>query len=66
MLKSILKEHKGINISKYDKLTSYLKAGSKNYKPKKAKILERNQIEELKKAQDENYLQDQVGSIRCH
>ncbi|KAJ8918180.1 hypothetical protein NQ315_014046 [Exocentrus adspersus] len=50
MLKSMLKVHKGIDISKYGKLTSYLK---------KAKILlERNQIEEfLKKAPDVEYLQ---------
>ncbi|KAJ8911540.1 hypothetical protein NQ315_012793 [Exocentrus adspersus] len=45
MLKSMLKVHKGIDISK-------------KYKTKKAKILERNQIEEfLKKAPDVEYLQ---------
>ncbi|KAJ8918304.1 hypothetical protein NQ315_014174 [Exocentrus adspersus] len=58
MLKSMLKVHKGIDISKYGKLTSYLKVGSRKYKTKKAKILERNQIEEfLKKAPDVESLQ---------
>ncbi|KAJ8918237.1 hypothetical protein NQ315_014107 [Exocentrus adspersus] len=58
MLKSMLKVHKGIDISKYGKLTSYLKVGSRIYKTNKAKILERNQIEEfLKKAPDVEYLQ---------
>ncbi|KAJ8909752.1 hypothetical protein NQ315_014362 [Exocentrus adspersus] len=68
MQKSILKVHKGVDISKYGKLTSYLKVGSGKYKTKKAKILERNQIEEfLKKAPDVEYLQVKVdpGSRRC-
>ncbi|KAJ8910396.1 hypothetical protein NQ315_010457 [Exocentrus adspersus] len=65
MLKSMLKVHKGIDISKYGKLTSYLKVGkSRKYKTKKAKILERNQIEEfLKKAPDVEYLQGKVALI---
>lgn len=63
MLKAMLKVHKCIDISKYGRLTSYLKAESRGYKPKKAKILERNQIEEfLKKASDEEYLQVKVES----
>ncbi|KAJ8912509.1 hypothetical protein NQ315_015593 [Exocentrus adspersus] len=74
MLKSMLKVHKGIDISKYGKLTSYLKVGSRKYKTKKAKILERNQIEEfLKKAPDVEYLQVKValilgvaGACRCN
>ncbi|KAJ8912151.1 hypothetical protein NQ315_006115 [Exocentrus adspersus] len=74
MLKSILKVHKGIDISKYGQLTSYLKVGSRKYKTKKAKILERNQIEEfLKKAPDVEYLQVKValflgvaGACRCN
>ncbi|KAJ8910471.1 hypothetical protein NQ315_015606 [Exocentrus adspersus] len=74
MLKSMLKVHKGIDISKYGKLTSYLKVGSGKYKTKKAKILERNQIEEfLKKAPDVEYLQVKValilgvaGACRCN
>jgi len=42
-----------IDISKYSKLTLYLKAASRNHKPKKPKVLERNQIEEfLRKALD--------------
>ncbi|KAJ8916728.1 hypothetical protein NQ315_013932 [Exocentrus adspersus] len=65
MLKSMLK---------YGKLTSYLKVGSRKYKTKKAKILERNQIEEfLKKAPDVEYLQVKValilgvaGACRCN
>ncbi|KAJ8921370.1 hypothetical protein NQ315_002986 [Exocentrus adspersus] len=64
MLKSMLKVHKGIDISKYGKLTSYLKVGSRKYKTKKAKILERNQIEEfLKKAPNVEYLQVKVELI---
>ncbi|KAJ8911701.1 hypothetical protein NQ315_013163 [Exocentrus adspersus] len=63
-----------IDISKYGKLTSYLKVGSRKYKTKKAKILERNQIEEfLKKAPDVEYLQVKValilgvaGACRCN
>ncbi|KAJ8909670.1 hypothetical protein NQ315_008900, partial [Exocentrus adspersus] len=74
MLKSMLKVHKGIDISQYGKLTSYLKVGSRKYKTKKAKILERNQIEEfLKKAPDVEYLQVKValilgvaGACRCN
>ncbi|KAJ8921722.1 hypothetical protein NQ315_010632 [Exocentrus adspersus] len=74
MLKSMLKVHKGIDISKYDKLTSYLKVGSRKYKTKKAKILERNQIEQfLKKAPNVEYLQVKValilgvaGACRCN
>ncbi|KAJ8917625.1 hypothetical protein NQ315_000108 [Exocentrus adspersus] len=61
MLKSMLKVHRGIDISK-------------KYKTKKAKILERNQIEEfLKKAPDVEYLQVKValilgvaGACRCN
>ncbi|KAJ8914002.1 hypothetical protein NQ315_012025 [Exocentrus adspersus] len=71
MLKSMLKVHK--DISKYGKLTSYLKVGSRKYKTKKAKILERNQIEFLKKAPDVEYLQVKVelilgvaGTCRCN
>lgn len=51
-----MKVHKGIGISKYNKLTSYLKIGSRNYKPKKAMTLEGSQIEELKKVQNEQCL----------
>ncbi|KAJ8918303.1 hypothetical protein NQ315_014173 [Exocentrus adspersus] len=66
MLKSMLKVHKGIDISKY--------VGSRKYKTKKAKILERNQIEDfLKKAPDVEYLQVKValilgvaGASRCN
>ncbi|KAJ8911070.1 hypothetical protein NQ315_008205 [Exocentrus adspersus] len=58
----------------YGKLTSYLKVGSRKYKTKKAKILERNQIEEfLKKTPDMEYLQVKValilgvaGACRCN
>ncbi|KAJ8912503.1 hypothetical protein NQ315_000679 [Exocentrus adspersus] len=74
MLKSMLKVHKGTDISKYGKLTSYLKVESRKYKTKKAKILERNRIEEfLKKAPDVEYLQVKValilgvaGACRCN
>ncbi|KAJ8912458.1 hypothetical protein NQ315_002824, partial [Exocentrus adspersus] len=74
MLKSMLKVHKGIDISKYGKLTSYLKVGSRKYKTKKAKILERNQIEEfLKNSPDVEYLQVKVvlilgvaGACQCN
>ncbi|KAJ8918203.1 hypothetical protein NQ315_014070 [Exocentrus adspersus] len=55
-----------IDISKYGKLTSYLKVGSRKYKTKKAKILERNQIEGfLKNAPDVEYLQVKIGNTRC-
>ncbi|KAJ8914895.1 hypothetical protein NQ315_016047 [Exocentrus adspersus] len=65
MLKSMLKVHKGCHISKY--------VESRKYKTK-AKILERNQIEEfLKKAPDVEYLQVKValilgvaGACRCN
>ncbi|KAJ8918175.1 hypothetical protein NQ315_014041 [Exocentrus adspersus] len=72
MLKSMLKVHKGNDISKYGKLTSYLKVGSRKYKTKKAKIPERNQIEEfLKKAPDVEFLQVALilgvaGACRCN
>ncbi|KAJ8910009.1 hypothetical protein NQ315_006013 [Exocentrus adspersus] len=62
-----------IDISKYGKLTSYLKVGSRKYKTKKAKILERNQIEEFLKKADMEYLQVKValilgvaGACRCN
>jgi len=58
--------HRSIDILKYGKLTSYLKSASRNYKPKRAKILEREQIEEfLRKAPDQEYLQVKVGSSGC-
>lgn len=61
MVKSMLKVHKSIDILKYDRLTSYFKVGLRNYKPKNAKVLERNQIEQfLKKAPNEEYLQASV------
>ncbi|KAJ8918335.1 hypothetical protein NQ315_008028 [Exocentrus adspersus] len=64
----------GTITEEYGKLTSYLKVGSRKYKTKKAKILERNQIEEfLKKAPDVEYLQVKValilrvaGACRCN
>lgn len=61
MLKATLKTHKNIDISRYGKLIAYLKSASKTYKPKKAKILEREHIEQfLKEAPDEEYLMMKV------
>jgi len=67
MLKSILKVHRSIDILKYGKLTSYLKSSSRNYKPKRAEILKREQIEELRteKSTGSGILQVKVGSSRC-
>ncbi|KAJ8918223.1 hypothetical protein NQ315_014093, partial [Exocentrus adspersus] len=53
--------HKGIDISKCGKLTSYLKAGSRNYTTNKAKILERNQIEEFFK----KHRMGNIYKLRC-
>lgn len=61
MLKSILNVHKVLMTSKYGKLTPHSKVASRNYKPKKANILEINQIEEfLIKASYGEYLQGKV------
>lgn len=61
MLKTTLKVHENIDISKYAKLTSYLKSESRTYKPKKSKVLEREHIEEFfDKAPNDKYLMMKV------
>jgi hypothetical protein len=47
MLKTTLKVHNNLDISKYGKLKAYLKSQSRTYKSKKAKVLEKEHIEEF-------------------
>jgi hypothetical protein len=47
MLKTTLKVHNNLDISKYGKLKAYLKSQSRTYKSKKAKMLEKEHIEEF-------------------
>ncbi|RZB40420.1 hypothetical protein BDFB_014589 [Asbolus verrucosus] len=64
MLKAAIKVYKNIDIGKHSKFTSNLKSQSKGYKPKKAVVLERVQIEEfLTKACDKEYLKIKVITL---
>lgn len=73
MLRSTIHLYKKIDISKYGKLTSFLKSKSQGYKPKKSKTLERPEIEKfLNEAPDDEYLLMKValimgisGACRC-
>jgi hypothetical protein len=47
MLKTTLKVHNNLDISKYGKIKAYLKSQSRTYKSKKAKVLEKEHIEEF-------------------
>lgn len=62
MLKATVNLHHNIDISKYSKLITFLKRRSDGYKPKKSKILSRNDIERfLKEAPDDLYLMIKVS-----
>jgi hypothetical protein len=62
MPKTTIKIHKNIDLSKYGKLTAFLKSVSKGYKVKKSKVLERKHIEEfLTGAPDEQCLMFKVN-----
>lgn len=61
MLKSTLNLYNNINISKFPKLIAFLKRKNDGYKPKKSKILNRDEIELfLKEAPDNVYLMMKV------
>ncbi|CAH1379251.1 unnamed protein product [Tenebrio molitor] len=47
MLKTTLKIHNNLDISKYGKMKAYLKSQSRTYKSKKAMVLEKEHIEEF-------------------
>ncbi|KAJ3655697.1 hypothetical protein Zmor_014817 [Zophobas morio] len=64
MLKAAIKAHKIIDIGKYSKPTAYLKSESREYKAKKAAVLERAHVEEfLTRACDKEYLMTKVAII---
>lgn len=60
MLKSTLKVHNNLDISKYSKLTAFLKSKARRYVPKKAKVLEREHIEVFLKEAGDEYLMTKV------
>ncbi|KAJ3662264.1 hypothetical protein Zmor_006620 [Zophobas morio] len=47
MLRAALKLHENADISQYGRLIAFLKKESKNHKPKKAQVLEREDIQHL-------------------
>jgi hypothetical protein len=62
MLKAMFKTYNNIDISKYGKLVAYLKNQSRVYKPKKARVLEKDHIEKfLETAPNSEYLMAKVG-----
>lgn len=62
MIKATLKVYRNFDITRYGKLVAYLKSRSRNFKPKKAKILERADIEQyLMDAPDDEHLMSKVG-----
>ena len=66
MIKSILKMQNNQDISKYYKLIAYLKRKAEGYRPKKTKILTRQQIESfITDASDEKYLMLKVITYLC-
>lgn len=63
MLKATLNVHDNIDISRYARLIAFLKRKSDGYKPKKSKILSREEIELfLREAPDDLYLMMKVSS----
>lgn len=61
MLKCTLNLNDNIDISKYMKLTSFLKQNNVGYQPKKAKVLTREQVDKFMiDASDEKYLMIKV------
>jgi hypothetical protein len=61
MLKATLLAYHNVDISKYEKLTSFLKQNATGYQPKKAKIFLKEDIDKfLLSAPDEQYLMKKV------
>jgi hypothetical protein len=61
MLKSTLLSYHNIDLSKYPKLTPYLKRNSVGYQPKKAKIFRHEEMDRfLLEAPDEQFLMKKV------
>lgn len=64
MIKAELKIKENVDISKYHKLVAFLKRKSVGYRPKKSKILTREQIDRfLNEAPDTKYLMIKVATI---
>ena len=64
MLKTTMKVHEKIDISKYRKLAAFLKRNNVGYQPKKAKTLTREQVNKfLVEALDDIYLMIKVCII---
>lgn len=61
MLKATIATDMGVDISKFSKLTAFLKRQNEGYKPKKSKILDADNIEDfLEKAPDDEFLAQKV------
>lgn len=61
MLKAVLRTRRNIDISKYFKLTAFMKKKSVGYKAKKSRVLNREDIDKfLVEALDEHYLMTKV------
>jgi hypothetical protein len=57
MLKATLKLKRDINISKYNKVNSFMKRTSTGYKPKKSRVFTKEDVSRfLTEAPDENFL----------
>lgn len=64
MLKSTLKVRENVDISKYFKLIAFLKRQNVSYKPKKASVLDKEQITKfLIEAEDEIFLPIKVRTL---
>ncbi|KAJ8914374.1 hypothetical protein NQ315_017464 [Exocentrus adspersus] len=64
MLKTMLNVKRNIDVSKFYKLSAFLKRKSEGYKPKKAKVLTLDQIDKfLLEAPDKDFLMIKVALI---
>jgi hypothetical protein len=64
MLRSTLLVRNEIDISKYQKLQAFLKRQGDNYKPKKSKVLSKDEIDKfITEALDDTYLMIKVNPV---
>lgn len=66
MLKATILIERGINISKFGKLILFLKRKAENEKPKKSKVLKKEEVYTfIEKAPDETFLMAKVKKFAC-
>lgn len=67
MLKTTINAYDNIDISKYNRLVTFLKKQSRGYIPKKSAVFEKEQISKyLSEAPDSEYLCEKVIKISTH